>query len=190
MKMIETTLPDVKVFEPQIYEDRRGFFFESYNQRNFSQAIGREISFVQDNHSKSIKNTLRGLHIQLKSPQAKLIRVISGEIYDVAVDLRKNSPCFGKWYAQILNSESKRMIWIPEGFAHGFFVISDTAEIFYKASTYYDPNDEFTLNWNDPTLAIPWPTQGIQPLLSEKDQIGKSLNELYNLSFGFFRPFA
>lgn len=180
MKIIETALPDVKIIEPRLFEDSRGFFFESYNQRDFSCAIGREISFVQDNHSKSIKKTLRGLHIQLKSPQAKLVRVLSGEIYDVAIDLRKNSPHFGKWCSEILDSNLKRMLWIPEGFAHGFFVMSDSAEILYKASTYYDPQDECTLSWNDPTLGIPWPLEGVSPLLSEKDQKGISLKELYN----------
>lgn len=172
---IQAFLPDVLVLEPRVFGDERGFFLESYNQKLFSDA-GITESFVQDNHSYSRKNVLRGLHYQLKHTQGKLVRVVEGEILDVAVDLRRSSPSFGKWAAEILSGANKRMLWIPRGFAHGFRVISETAHVLYKASDYYAPEHERTLAWNDPQLNIDWRLDG-EPIVSAKDQSGAMLRD-------------
>ena len=170
MKISSTYLNDVKLIEPNIFQDNRGVFFESFNQRLFSSKVDRDITFVQDNHSKSYKGVLRGLHYQVPPhAQAKLIRVVSGEIFDVAVDIRKSSPSFGKWVGQILSGENKKQLWIPEGFAHGFFVLSKYAEVSYKSSSYYKKEFERSIIWNDPDLGIDWFNNGTNPLLSIKD---------------------
>ena len=168
MKRIETPLPDVSIFEPVVHGDRRGFLLESYNQRTFAKFAIHHV-FVQDNHSRSQRGVLRGLHYQLGRPQAKLVRVIMGEVYDVAVDLRRGSPTFGKWTAVTLSTRNMRVFFIPEGFAHGFYVLSEHAEFCYKCSDYYAPQEEQGIVWNDPDLAIPWPLSGAEPILSAKD---------------------
>lgn len=173
MKATPLTIPDVILIEPKVFGDERGFFFESFNQAQFEQAIGKSVQFVQDNHSRSAKNVLRGLHYQIQQPQGKLVRVVQGEVFDVAVDLRKRSKTFGQWVGEILSAENKRQLWIPEGFAHGFVVLSDTAEFLYKTTDYYAPAHERCILWNDETLAIHWPA-GIQPILSAKDAQGKA----------------
>lgn len=174
MKVIDTAIQDVKIVEPTVYEDERGFFFESFNQKDLEQAIGRKVDFVQDNHSKSVEGVLRGLHYQI-SPhaQGKLIRVVHGEVFDVAVDIRKSSPTFGHWVGENLSAENKRQIWIPEGFAHGFLTLSETAEVLYKTTSYYSSPHERCIIWNDSILSIDWP-RAIIPMLSEKDQKGKA----------------
>ena len=172
MKAIPTTIKDLLIIEPKIFGDDRGFFFESYNQRKFAELIGREVEFVQDNHSRSVKNVLRGLHYQIQHPQGKLVRVVQGTILDVAVDLRKSSPTFGQHVTVELSAENKRMLWIPEGFAHGFVVLSDTAEFLYKTTDYWHPEHERSLRWDDPALAIDWKLQ-TAPALSGKDAQGK-----------------
>ena len=177
MKAIPTELPEVLVIEPRVFEDERGFFFESYNEREFGKVTGKNPHFVQDNHSKSARNVLRGLHYQIRQPQGKLVRVISGEVFDVAVDIRKSSPTFGKWAGDLLSSENKRMLWIPEGFAHGFLVLSETAEFLYKTTDYWAPEYERSILWNDPDLAIDWPLAEQAPLLSNKDREGRSFRE-------------
>lgn len=169
MKITPTAIPDVLIIEPTVYGDDRGFFFESFNQTKFEQAIGRKVNFVQDNHSKSAKSVLRGLHYQIQQPQGKLVRVVSGEVFDVAVDLRKSSPTFGKWVGEILSADNTKQLWVPEGFAHGFVVLSESAEFLYKTTDYYAPEYERSIVWNDPTLAIEWPIQDL-PILSSKDQ--------------------
>lgn len=174
MKIISTVIPDVLIIEPKVFGDDRGFFFESFNHSKFEQAIARKISFVQDNHSKSAKNVLRGLHSQIKQPQGKLVRVVSGEVFDVAVDLRKSSPTFGKWVGELLSAENKKQLWVPEGFAHGFVVLSETAEFLYKTTDYYAPEFKRSIAWNDPTIAIKWQLLD-PPTLSLKDQQGKQL---------------
>ncbi len=171
MKVIETALPGVLVMEPRIFGDERGFFFESFNRRAFAQATGVDAEFVQDNHSRSVRNVLRGLHYQLRHPQGKLIRAVAGEVFDVAVDLRKSSPTFGRFETQILSADNKRMVWIPAGFAHGFLVLSEHAEFLYKTTGYWHAEDERTVIWNDPDLNIPWPIHG-EPILSAKDKAG------------------
>ena len=176
MKAIPLAIPDVVLIEPQVFGDERGFFFESFNQARFEEAIGRPVQFVQDNHSRSVKNVLRGLHYQIQQPQGKLVRVVQGEVFDVAVDLRKSSKTFGHWVAEILSADNKRQLWIPEGFAHGFVVLSDTAEFLYKTTDYYAPAHERCILWNDATLSIQWP-DGIQPILSAKDAQGKAFTE-------------
>jgi dTDP-4-dehydrorhamnose 3,5-epimerase len=176
MRAIATAIPDVKVIEPKVFGDARGFFYESWNQRAFDKAVGREVRFVQDNHSSSARGVLRGLHYQIVQAQGKLVRVIEGEVYDVAVDLRRSSPHFGKWVAEHLSAANHRMLWVPEGFAHGFLVVSETAQFLYKTTDYYAPEHERTLLWNDPRLAIPWPLEG-EPLLKPKDALGKPLSE-------------
>ena len=181
MNIIETEIPEVFILEPLIFEDDRGFIFESYNEKTFQKEIGLSRKFVQDNHSSSNRNVLRGLHFQLKQPQGKLIRVVYGEIFDVAVDLRKKSATFGHWTSCILTSTNKRIFWIPEGFAHGFLVISDKAEILYKTSDFYAPQYEKTLKWDDPEVNIKWPAISGELIVSKKDQIGISLKELKNL---------
>lgn len=171
MKATPLAIPDVYVFEPKVFGDGRGFFFESFNHAQFEQAIGRQVSFVQDNHSRSAKNVLRGLHYQIQQPQGKLVRVTSGEVFDVAVDLRKSSPTFGQWVGEFLTGENKKQMWIPEGFAHGFLVLSDYAEFLYKTTDYYAPSHERCLIWNDATVNVEWPLQST-PLLSGKDVQG------------------
>jgi dTDP-4-dehydrorhamnose 3,5-epimerase len=173
MKATPLAIPDVVLIEPKVFGDDRGFFFESFNQEKFEAAIGRQVAFVQDNHSRSVKNVLRGLHYQVQQPQGKLVRVVQGEVFDVAVDIRKSSPTFGRWVGEILSAENKRQMWVPEGFAHGFIVLSDTAEFLYKTTDYYAPEHERSIAWNDPAIAIQWPIGG--PVLSAKDQQGKSL---------------
>ena len=173
MKATPLTIPDVILIEPKVFGDERGFFFESFNHAQFEQAIGKSVQFVQDNHSRSARNVLRGLHYQIQQPQGKLVRVVQGEVFDVAVDLRKRSKTFGQWVGEILSAENKRQLWIPEGFAHGFVVLSDTAEFLYKTTDYYAPAHERCILWNDETLAIHWPA-GIQPILSAKDAQGKA----------------
>lgn len=171
MKVTPTAIPDVLVIEPDVFGDDRGFFFESFNQQKFESAIGRKVDFVQDNHSKSVKGVLRGLHYQLPPhAQGKLVRVVQGEVFDVAVDIRKSSPTFGKWVGEILSAENKKQLWIPEGFAHGFLTMSKTAEFLYKTTDYYAPESEACMLWSDPQLSIDWAVlNDIQ--LSEKDQI-------------------
>lgn len=174
MKATRLAIPDVILIESHIFGDERGFFFESYNQAQFEDAIGRTVQFVQDNHSRSVKNVLRGLHYQIQQPQGKLVRVAQGEVFDVAVDIRKSSSTFGQWVGEILSAENKRQLWIPEGFAHGFVVLSDTTEFLYKTTDYYAPEHERCIAWNDPAIGICWP-EGLAPLLSAKDQAGLPL---------------
>ncbi|WP_353614665.1 dTDP-4-dehydrorhamnose 3,5-epimerase [Mangrovibacter phragmitis] len=181
MNVIKTDIPDVLIFEPKVFGDDRGFFFESFSQRVFDEAVGRKVEFVQDNHSKSSKGVLRGLHYQ-RDPfaQGKLVRCVVGEVFDVAVDIRKSSPNFGQWVGVHLSEQNKRQLWIPEGFAHGFLVLSETAEFLYKATNYYAPQSEGSIIWNDPELEIEWPITGA-PDLSAKDAsaLSFSLAELY-----------
>ena len=173
MKATRLAIPEVVLIEPKVFGDARGFFFKSFNQKAFNEATGTNHQFVQDNHSRSAKGVLRGLHYQIQQPQGKLVRVVQGEVFDVAVDLRKRSKTFGQWVGEILSAENKRQLWIPEGFAHGFVVLSDTAEFLYKTTDYYAPAHERCILWNDETLAIHWPA-GIQPILSAKDAQGKA----------------
>lgn len=175
MKATHLAIPDVVLFEPRVFGDDRGFFFESFNQRQFEKAVGRTVTFVQDNHSRSSKNVLRGLHYQIKQPQGKLVRVVIGEVFDVAVDLRKSSPTFGKWAGDVLSAENKKQLWVPEGFAHGFVVLSDYAEFLYKTTDYYAPEFERSIAWNDPTIGIQWPFDKM-PQLSAKDKSALLLN--------------
>jgi dTDP-4-dehydrorhamnose 3,5-epimerase len=174
VKVIRTAIPEVLLLEPKIYGDERGFFLESYNKRAFREAIGLDLEFVQDNHSRSRRGVLRGLHYQLPRPQGKLVRALSGRVFDVAVDLRRSSPTFGKWAGVELDAESMRMAWVPAGFAHGFVVLSDAADVSYKVTDYYAPQHERTLRWDDPRVGIAWPLAG-EPLVSEKDRRGASL---------------
>ena len=174
MKVEPASIADVLVLEPKKHGDARGFFYESYNRKIFAQATGLDVAFVQDNHSRSATNVLRGLHYQLRQPQGKLVRVTVGEIWDVAVDLRRSSPSFGRWTGMTLNAASPRMLWIPAGFAHGFVVLSDHAEVQYKTTDFYAPEHERTLLWNDPALGIKWPLAG-EPVLSDKDRRGTPL---------------
>jgi dTDP-4-dehydrorhamnose 3,5-epimerase len=173
MKIVPTSIPEVVLLEPKVFGDDRGFFFESWNRRTFAE-LGITSDFVQDNHSKSQKNVLRGLHYQIENAQGKLVRVTSGAVYDVAVDLRRSSPTFGRWVGFTLSASDRRMAWIPPGFAHGFCVTSESAEFLYKTTDYYSPAHERTLLWNDPQLAIPWPLSG-EPLLAAKDKTGTPL---------------
>lgn len=177
MQAMPTTIPEVIILEPEVFGDDRGFFFESFNARAFEQATGLKREFVQDNHSKSARNVLRGLHYQIQNPQGKLVRVVQGEVFDVAVDLRKGAKTFRQHVAVKLSAENRRMLWIPEGFAHGFVVMSETAEFLYKTADYYSPAHERCIIWNDATLAIQWPV-GIEPILSAKDARGKPLIEV------------
>jgi len=174
VKAIPTAIPEVLMIEARVFEDGRGFFFESWNRRAFAELVGRDVDFVQDNHSASARNVLRGLHYQVQNVQGKLVRVTSGEVFDVAVDLRRSSPTFGRWVGERLSRENRRMMWVPPGFAHGFLVLSDAAEFLYKTTDYYAPEHERTLLWNDPALAIRWPLQG-EPLLKPKDAAGLRL---------------
>jgi dTDP-4-dehydrorhamnose 3,5-epimerase len=177
MKTITTDLPEVLILEPTVFGDERGFFLESFNAKTFAACTGVHTEFVQDNHSRSAKGVLRGLHYQARQAQGKLVRVVVGEVFDVAVDIRRNSPNFGKWTATILSSNNSRQKWIPPGFAHGFIVTSDYAELLYKTTDYWAPDYERCLLWNDPALGIPWPTQTM-PQLSAKDQLGRLLSEI------------
>jgi dTDP-4-dehydrorhamnose 3,5-epimerase len=176
MKATPLAIPDVVLLEPRVFGDDRGFFFESFNQRQFNEAIGQTVAFVQDNHSRSAKNVLRGLHYQIQQPQGKLVRVVMGEVFDVAVDIRKSSPTFGQWVGEILSAENKKQLWVPEGFAHGFVVLSDHAEFLYKTTDYWAPEFERSIAWNDPAIGIQWPIDG-EPQLSAKDRSGLPLNE-------------
>jgi len=176
MKAIQTAIPDLLIIEPRVFGDDRGFFFESFNRRQFAQMTGRDVDFVQDNHSHSAKNVLRGLHYQIQHPQAKLVRVVQGSVLDVAVDIRRNSPTFGQHVAVELSAGNKRMFWMPEGFAHGFVVLSDTADFLYKTTDYWFPEHERCLRWDDPELTIDWKLQAA-PVLSAKDAQGKILAE-------------
>jgi dTDP-4-dehydrorhamnose 3,5-epimerase len=178
MNVLPTELPGVLLIEPRVFGDARGFFYENWNERTFAKS-GLSASFVQDNHSLSAQGTLRGMHYQLRHTQGKLVRVTAGEVFDVAVDLRRSSPSFGKWVGLTLSAENKRMLWIPEGFAHGFYVTSPSAEFQYKCTDFYDPDSERTLVWNDPDVGIRWPlVSGSGPLLSGKDRQGRRLAEV------------
>ena len=176
MKVVETSIPDVLIIEPKVFGDERGFFYESFNAAAFEAATGLKRQFVQDNHSKSQRGVLRGLHYQIRQPQGKLVRVVAGEVFDVAVDLRKSSPSFGRWFGTHLSAQNQHQLWIPEGFAHGFVVLSETAEFLYKTTDYYAPEHERSLLWNDPELGIEWPFDEA-PQLSAKDQAGKHLSD-------------
>jgi dTDP-4-dehydrorhamnose 3,5-epimerase len=174
MIIIETNIPDVLIIEPKVFGDDRGFFLESFNAKTFAEKTGINAQFVQDNHSRSSKNVLRGLHYQIQQPQGKLVRVVSGEVFDVAVDIRRNSPTFGKWMGCILSEQNKRQLWVPEGFAHGFVVLSETADFLYKTTDYYAPEYERSIQWNDPDISIDWQITEI-PILSAKDKLAQPL---------------
>ena len=174
MRVTACAIPDVLLIEPKVFGDDRGFFYESFNQKAFNEATGLNLSFVQDNHSKSAKNVLRGLHYQIRQPQGKLVRVVAGEVFDVAVDLRKSSPTFGHWVGEVLSADNKRQLWVPPGLAHGFVVLSESAEFLYKTTDYYAPEYERCIAWNDPTLAIAWPPLNGEQQLSGKDAKGLS----------------
>ena len=179
MRVTQTAIPGVLVVEPKVFEDARGFFFESFSASRFNEITGLNTVFVQDNHSKSQKHVLRGLHYQIQpKEQGKLVRVVRGAVFDVAVDIRKNSKTYGMWVGELLSAENKRQLWIPPGFAHGFLTLTDTAECFYKTTDYYSINHERTIRWNDPTLKINWPIQG-DPIISEKDATAPYLDALY-----------
>lgn len=173
MKVTPTHIPDVFVIEPEVFGDDRGFFYESFSQVKFEQGIGAKYDFVQDNHSRSVKNVLRGLHYQIQQPQGKLVRCILGKVFDVAVDMRQSSPTFGQWAGVELSAENKKMFWVPPGFAHGFVTLSDVAEFVYKTTDYYAPQYDRSLIWNDPEVGIEWPFE-VEPALSKKDLLGKS----------------
>ncbi len=177
MQVTKLSIPDVVLFEPRVFGDERGFFFESFNNRVFEEATGLKRNFVQDNHSRSVKNVLRGLHYQIQHPQGKLVRVTVGEVFDVAVDIRKSSPTFGKWVGETLSAENKRMMWVPEGFAHGFVVLSDVAEFLYKTTDYWYPEHERSIIWNCPDIGIQWPIDG-DPILAKKDAEGFILKQI------------
>jgi dTDP-4-dehydrorhamnose 3,5-epimerase len=176
MRVIRTAIPEVLILEPKVFGDARGFFFESYNERAFRDSTGLDVRFVQDNHSRSAKNVLRGLHYQIRQPQGKLVRVAAGEVFDVAVDLRRSSPTFGKWVGERLSAENKRLMWIPVGFAHAFLVLTESADFLYKTTDYYAAAHERTVAWNDAELAISWPIDG-EPVLSAKDRVGVRFRE-------------
>jgi dTDP-4-dehydrorhamnose 3,5-epimerase len=176
MQIVQTAIPEVLIIEPQVYGDERGFFFESFNQQKFESLTGVKANFVQDNHSRSAVNVLRGLHYQIQQPQGKLVRVVAGEVFDVAVDLRRQSASFGKWVGVILSAENKRQLWVPPGFAHGFLVLKEGTEFLYKTTDYYAPQHERCIRWDDPEIGIEWP-QAIEPVLSGKDQLGVSFSE-------------
>ena len=175
MKVVATALPEVLILEPKVFGDSRGFFMESFNANTFREATGLDVQFVQDNHSRSSRGVLRGLHYQLQQPQGKLVRVPRGCVFDVAVDMRKSSPNFGKWVGVELSEDNHRQLWVPAGFAHGFVVLSESADFLYKTTDYYAPAHERCLKWDDPTVAVEWPLDGINPLLSAKDQQGLAL---------------
>ena len=178
MNVIDTSIADVKIIEPKVFGDQRGFFLETFQQERYAEA-GINLPFVRDNHSRSAKGVLRGLHYQKTKPQGKLVRVVSGEVFDVAVDIRKSSPTFGKWEGTILSAENKRQFWVPPGLAHGFLVLSDSADFEYKCTDYYDPADEGALKWNDPDVGIVWP-DSVQPMLSEKDSVAPDFKEQFD----------
>tara|TARA_R110000764_G_scaffold86594_9_gene167432 strand:+ start:3796 stop:4332 length:537 start_codon:yes stop_codon:yes gene_type:complete len=177
MNVIKTNIDGVVIIEPKVFGDERGFFLETFQAERYKEFAGINMPFVQDNHSRSGKNVLRGLHFQKTNPQGKLVRVVRGEVFDVAVDIRKGSPTYGQWAGAILSEENKRQFWVPPGLAHGFVVLSDVADFEYKCTDYYDPADEGCLIWNDPAVGIEWP-EGIEPILSAKDQVGQTLAEL------------
>jgi dTDP-4-dehydrorhamnose 3,5-epimerase len=177
MNVIKTNIDDVVIIEPKVFGDERGFFLETFQAERYKEMAGINMPFVQDNHSRSGKNVLRGLHFQKTNPQGKLVRVVRGEVFDVAVDIRKGSPTYGQWAGTILSEENKRQFWVPPGLAHGFVVLSDIADFEYKCTDYYDPADEGCLMWNDPAVGIEWP-EGIEPILSAKDQVSQTLAEL------------
>lgn len=177
MDVRPTAIPEVLLVEPQVFGDSRGFFFESFNRKKLEAATGRTLDFVQDNHSSSARNVLRGIHYQLPHPQGKLVRVIRGEVFDVAVDLRRGSPTFGRWVGETLSAQNKRQMWIPEGFGHGFLVVSDVAEVLYKTTDYWYPEHERCIRWNDPDLGIAWPVQDAPPVVSAKDEAGAPLRQ-------------
>lgn len=174
MKIVSTDIPDLLIIEPKVFGDSRGFFQESFNQRQFDQSVGRHVDFVQDNHSRSTRGVLRGLHYQIENPQGKLVRVVRGAVFDVAVDVRRSSPTFGRWVGVELTADNHRQLWVPEGFAHGFFVLSDQADFLYKTSSYYAPEHERCIAWDDPEIGIIWPVPSA-PVLSAKDQQGLRL---------------
>jgi dTDP-4-dehydrorhamnose 3,5-epimerase len=176
MKLIPTAIPDLIIVEPKVFGDDRGFFFESFNRRKLAELTGRDVDFVQDNHSRSVKNVLRGLHYQIQHPQEKLVRVVQGAVLDVAVDIRKSSPTFGRHIALELSAENKRMLWIPEGFAHAFLVLTETAEFLYKTTDYWFPEHERCIRWDDPTLGIDWKLSSA-PVVSAKDALGKNIGD-------------
>jgi dTDP-4-dehydrorhamnose 3,5-epimerase len=176
MQAIKTSIPEVIIFEPKVFGDERGFFYESFNEKVFKQATGLNIDFVQDNHSKSAKNVLRGLHYQTEHAQGKLVRVAQGEVFDVAVDLRQSSSTFGQWVGEKLSAENKHMIWVPAGFAHGFVVLSETVEFLYKTTDFYSPEHEISIQWNDADIGVDWPLDG-EPSLSVKDKDGLAFSE-------------
>ncbi|MDP2247882.1 MAG: dTDP-4-dehydrorhamnose 3,5-epimerase [Nitrosomonadales bacterium] len=175
MRVTATAIPDVLILEPKVFGDARGFFYESYNQKDFQQATGLDVEFVQDNHSRSAKNVLRGMHYQIQQPQGKLVRVVQGAVFDVAVDLRKSSAAFGQWVGVELSEENAKQMWVPPGFAHGFLVLSETADFLYKTTDYYSPEYERSIIWNDPDIAIEWPLQQ-EPALSAKDKLAQSFS--------------
>lgn len=176
MKVTPSAIPDVLIIEPKVFGDERGFFFESFNQKAFNDATGLDVNFVQDNHSRSAKGVLRGLHYQVQQPQGKLVRVVRGAVFDVAVDIRKGSPTFGQWVGVELSEDNHKQLWVPPGLAHGFLVVSESADFLYKTTDYYAPQHERCIVWNDPGIGIEWPTE-VQPLLSVKDQGGKRLGD-------------
>ena len=176
MQVVQTAIPEVLIIEPQVFGDERGFFFESFNQQKFESLTGVKANFVQDNHSKSAVNVLRGLHYQIQQPQGKLVRVVAGEVFDVAVDLRRQSKTFGKWVGVVLSGENKRQLWVPPGFAHGFVVLKDGTEFLYKTTDYYAPQHERCIRWDDPEIGIEWPLAG-EPVLSGKDKLGLALSQ-------------
>lgn len=177
MQVRPTRIPDVVVVEPRVFGDARGFFFESFNRRQLEAALGRSLEFVQDNHSLSGRGVLRGLHYQLPTPQGKLVRIVRGEVFDVAVDLRRGSPTLGRWVAEVLSAENRRQVWIPEGFAHGFLVLSDEAELLYKATEYWHPEHERCIRWDDADLGVAWPAGGGPPRVSSKDAAGAAFRD-------------
>lgn len=177
MKATPTAIPEVLIIEPKVFGDARGFFYESFNGKAFDEAVGRHVEFVQDNHSRSAKGVLRGLHYQIQQPQGKLVRVVQGSVFDVAVDIRKSSPSFGQWVGAELSDDNHRQLWVPPGFAHGFLVLSETADFLYKTTDYYAPAHERCIVWNDKTLGIDWPASEAEPILSAKDQAGVRLEE-------------
>jgi dTDP-4-dehydrorhamnose 3,5-epimerase len=176
MRAIPTSLPEVLILEPKVFGDERGFFFESFNQKSFSEAVRTPVDFVQDNHSRSAKGVLRGLHYQIQHAQGKLVRVISGAVFDVVVDVRKHSPNFGHWFGMELSEENRLQLWIPPGFAHGFLVLSGSADFIYKTTDYWHPEHERCIKWDDPTIGINWPIEG-KPILSHKDSLGTGIAE-------------
>jgi len=176
MSVIRTRIPDVLILEPKVFGDARGFFFESFNQQAFAAACGAEYQFVQDNHSRSARGVLRGMHYQIRQPQGKLVRVVRGAVFDVAVDIRRSSPTFGQWVGEELSEENQRQMWVPPGFAHGFLVLSESADFLYKTTDYYAPQHERCIAWDDTELGIEWPVPGMEPVLSAKDKLGVSLS--------------